>query len=213
MEAKFRGRVDALIVDEAHCIDEWGEEFRPMYRELHRLRSFTGQGVPFVACTTTCATNTFNIIRDSLGFGHRPFWGLDASPLMISINLMGCRRFRSSSMVSVRSRTCRKGLEIMRSLSCSASSCAQGIVMSRIYFCAFGQRFSSRQRLNSICGPNCALGLLSVEKKPMKSEMRWLTSGIRVVKSQCRSCRVEIDRKIISEKTRWSFASRLRPFD
>ncbi|KAJ7690513.1 P-loop containing nucleoside triphosphate hydrolase protein, partial [Mycena rosella] len=78
MDAKFRARVNALIVNEAHCIDEWGEEFRPLYRQLHRLRSFTGQEVPFVACTATCATSTFNIIWDSLGFGHRPFWGLDA---------------------------------------------------------------------------------------------------------------------------------------
>lgn len=78
MDAKFRARVNALIVDEAHCIDEWGDEFRPLYRQLHRLRCFTGQEVPFVACTATCATSTFNIIWDSLGFGHRPFWGLDA---------------------------------------------------------------------------------------------------------------------------------------
>lgn len=78
MNGRFRARVNALIVDEAHCIDEWGEEFRPMYRQLHRLRSFTGQEVPFVACTATCTTSTFNIIWSSLGFGHRPFWGLDA---------------------------------------------------------------------------------------------------------------------------------------
>ncbi|KAF8198718.1 P-loop containing nucleoside triphosphate hydrolase protein [Mycena galopus ATCC 62051] len=78
IDGKFRARVNALIVDEAHCIDEWGEEFRPVYRQLHRLRSFTGQEVPFVACTATCATSTFNVIWDSLGFGHRPFWGLDA---------------------------------------------------------------------------------------------------------------------------------------
>jgi superfamily II DNA helicase RecQ len=78
IDGKFRARVNALIVEEAHCIDEWGEEFRPLYRQLHRLRSFTGQEVPFVACTATCATSTFNIIWDSLGFGHRPFWGLDA---------------------------------------------------------------------------------------------------------------------------------------
>jgi superfamily II DNA helicase RecQ len=78
MDVKFRKRVNALIVDEAHCIDEWGEEFWPMYRQLHRLRSFTGQEVPFVACTATCSTGTFNIIWNSLSFGHRPFWGLDA---------------------------------------------------------------------------------------------------------------------------------------
>lgn len=75
--ARFRRRVQAVIVDEAHCIDEWGEEFRPKYRELEKLRSYTGQDIPFVACTATCATNTFNVIWKSLGFGYRPFWGID----------------------------------------------------------------------------------------------------------------------------------------
>jgi superfamily II DNA helicase RecQ len=76
-DAKFRKRVQAVIIDEAHCIDEWGEEFRPQYRELEMLRSFTGQEVPFVACTATCTTSTFHVVWKSLGFGSRPFWGLD----------------------------------------------------------------------------------------------------------------------------------------
>lgn len=76
-DATFRRRVQALIVDEAHCIEEWGEEFRPLYRELHRLRNFTGQEIPFVACTATCSMTTFDTIWNSLGFGHRPFWGID----------------------------------------------------------------------------------------------------------------------------------------
>ena len=29
-----------LAVDEAHCIDLWGSEFRPAYRDLHCLRAF-----------------------------------------------------------------------------------------------------------------------------------------------------------------------------
>jgi hypothetical protein len=36
-----------------------------------------GQDMPFVACTATCTSKTFNIIWQSLGFGHRPFWGID----------------------------------------------------------------------------------------------------------------------------------------
>jgi superfamily II DNA helicase RecQ len=75
--ARFRAQVQALIVDEAHCIDEWGEEFRPKYHELEKLRSFMGQEIPFVACTATATTSTFNVIWKSLGFGNRPFWGID----------------------------------------------------------------------------------------------------------------------------------------
>lgn len=76
-DSSFRTRLQALVIDEAHCIDEWGEEFRPLYRELSNLRTYTGQEVPFVACTATCSTKTFDIIWDSLGYGHRPEWGVD----------------------------------------------------------------------------------------------------------------------------------------
>jgi superfamily II DNA helicase RecQ len=76
-DANFRKRLQAIVVDEAHCIDEWGEEFRPQYRELSQLRHYTGQDVPFVSCTATCTSKTFNIIWHSLGYSHRPFWGID----------------------------------------------------------------------------------------------------------------------------------------
>lgn len=76
-DPKFRARITALVVDEAHCIHEWGDEFRPEYKKLEILRSYTGQEVPFVACTATASTPTFDTIWNSLGFGNRPFWGLD----------------------------------------------------------------------------------------------------------------------------------------
>jgi superfamily II DNA helicase RecQ len=77
-DSQFRTRLTAVIVNEAHCIDEWGgEDFRPQYRLLECLRVFTGQEVPIVCCTATATTSTFNIIWKTLGYGNRPFWGLD----------------------------------------------------------------------------------------------------------------------------------------
>jgi superfamily II DNA helicase RecQ len=77
-EASFRKRVTAVIIDKAHCIEEWGgDEFRPLYRKLDELRMYTGQEIPFVACTATALTSTFNVIWKTLGFGSRPFWGVD----------------------------------------------------------------------------------------------------------------------------------------
>jgi superfamily II DNA helicase RecQ len=77
-DSHFRSRLTAIIVDEAHCIDEWGgEDFRPEYRQLERLRVFTGQEVPIVCCTATATSSTFDIIWNTLGYGNRPFWGLD----------------------------------------------------------------------------------------------------------------------------------------
>lgn len=77
-DSRFRKRLTAVIVDEAHCIEDWGDDdFRPAYRKLEILRNYTGQGISIMACTATCPTSTFTLIWDTLGYGNRPFWGLD----------------------------------------------------------------------------------------------------------------------------------------
>ena len=53
-DSNFRKRLTAVIVDEAHCIDEWGDDdFRPVYRKINTLRNYTGYEIPVVACTAT----------------------------------------------------------------------------------------------------------------------------------------------------------------
>ncbi|MEO5754512.1 MAG: DNA helicase RecQ [Chthoniobacterales bacterium] len=44
--------VSQIAIDEAHCISEWGHDFRPEYRELARLRQILPQ-VPLMALTAT----------------------------------------------------------------------------------------------------------------------------------------------------------------
>jgi ATP-dependent DNA helicase RecQ len=55
-----RWRVNLLAVDEAHCISEWGHDFRPEYRQLAELRTLF-PNVPMMALT---ATATERVRRD-----------------------------------------------------------------------------------------------------------------------------------------------------
>ncbi|WP_374689312.1 ATP-dependent DNA helicase RecQ, partial [Promineifilum sp.] len=53
-------RVDCLTIDEAHCISEWGHDFRPEYRQLAEVR----RRLPGAVCLAVTATATERVRRD-----------------------------------------------------------------------------------------------------------------------------------------------------
>ncbi|KAI3829909.1 hypothetical protein L1987_04040 [Smallanthus sonchifolius] len=54
-----------VAVDEAHCISEWGHDFRVEYKQLYKLRDVL-QNVPFVGLTATATEKVRKDITDSL---------------------------------------------------------------------------------------------------------------------------------------------------
>ena len=59
-------RMSLVVVDEAHCISEWGHDFRPAYRRLRGLKSELG-GVPVLALTATATRRVAADIIRQLG--------------------------------------------------------------------------------------------------------------------------------------------------
>ena len=59
--------VRLITVDEAHCISQWGHDFRPAYRRIGELRNLF-PGVPVLALTATATPEVVKDIQQQLGF-------------------------------------------------------------------------------------------------------------------------------------------------
>jgi ATP-dependent DNA helicase RecQ len=56
-----------LVVDEAHCISDWGHDFRPDYRRLRTLLAELPTGIPVLATTATANARVTNDVAEQLG--------------------------------------------------------------------------------------------------------------------------------------------------
>ncbi|MFA7115947.1 MAG: ATP-dependent DNA helicase RecQ [Bacteroidales bacterium] len=68
----FRTRIDKmninfLVVDEAHCISQWGYDFRPNYLLIKEIREYIPK-VSVIALTATATPQVANNIMENLGF-------------------------------------------------------------------------------------------------------------------------------------------------
>lgn len=60
-------KVSFFAVDEAHCISEWGHDFRPEYRRLKEMMDLINPDVPIIALTATATPKVQNDILKNLG--------------------------------------------------------------------------------------------------------------------------------------------------
>ncbi|MGP3968824.1 RecQ family ATP-dependent DNA helicase [Streptomyces sp. 6N223] len=58
-----------LVVDEAHCVSDWGHDFRPDYRRLRTMLARLPSGVPVLATTATANARVTADVAEQLGTG------------------------------------------------------------------------------------------------------------------------------------------------
>lgn len=61
-------KVSFITVDEAHCISQWGYDFRPSYLKISDIRKTIGKDIPVLALTATATPQVVKDIEDKLGF-------------------------------------------------------------------------------------------------------------------------------------------------
>src|SRR4051795_2347322 len=71
----FAERVGLVVVDEAHCISDWGHDFRPDYRRLRDMLAALPEGVPVLGTTATANDRVVADVEDQLGGAVKTYRG------------------------------------------------------------------------------------------------------------------------------------------
>jgi ATP-dependent DNA helicase RecQ len=66
----FAERVGLLVIDEAHCISDWGHDFRPDYRRIQEMLERLPAGVAVLCTTATANDRVVADVAEQLKLGH-----------------------------------------------------------------------------------------------------------------------------------------------
>jgi ATP-dependent DNA helicase RecQ len=67
---KLTAAAGLIVIDEAHCISDWGHDFRPDYRRIRTLLQTLPPGVPVLATTATANARVTHDVAEQLGAGQ-----------------------------------------------------------------------------------------------------------------------------------------------
>lgn len=65
---EFTQDIATIVIDEAHCVSQWGKQFRKSYQNLSKLRSLVPLEVPFLAASATLPPLVLAEVQLNLGF-------------------------------------------------------------------------------------------------------------------------------------------------
>jgi len=125
-----RWNVTAVAVDEAHCISEWGHDFRPEYRRLAQLRDKL-PGVPFLALTATATEQVRGDIIRQLHLQEPGVFLASFNRPNLSYSVLPKAKTTSQVYDFVRQRPDEAGIVYVQSRksaeSLAAALCAEGV--------------------------------------------------------------------------------------
>ena len=152
--------VSMIVVDEAHCISQWGYDFRPAYMNICEVRRLLPADVPVLALTATATPAVVDDIQKCLSFKEKNVFSMS---------------FERKNLIYVVRKTSNKEQEIMHILS----SVQQGSVI--VYERTREQTYELAKHLNengmTACGYHA--GLTAAEKDFRQAN--WTKDRVRVM--------------------------------
>lgn len=86
LEVLRKGGVSLLVVDEAHCVSQWGHDFRPAFLQIREAAKALGSP-PILALTATATPQVENDVLEQLGIPDAPVYcaGVDRTNLEFEV--------------------------------------------------------------------------------------------------------------------------------
>ena len=119
-----------VVVDEAHCISDWGHDFRPDYRRIRTLLAELPEGVPVLATTATANARVVADVASQLGHDTLVLRGtLERESLHLSVAHLPTAAHRLAWLADAMDRLMGSG--IIYTLTVAATDDVAGFLRSR----------------------------------------------------------------------------------